>query len=297
MVTRNTETEQKTWRVLDLINWTTGYLEEKGFDTPKSDVEWMLGEVLGCSRIDLYTDFAKPLTPGELSQFKALLKERLTHKPVQYIIGNTEFMGFPFRVTDSVLIPRPETELLVEHATDWLRGHSGEQRVLDIGTGSGCIGISIARLADGVSVDAIDNSGDALSLARENAEKNAVQGHVELIRLDILRNDPPNLPYDLIVSNPPYVAGEEVGQLQEEIREFEPREALVAEGDDPYVFFRRFAEKGKNWLTGDGRMFLEIGGTHQWETVSGIFREAGWSETAFHRDYNGQHRILETTPS
>lgn len=292
MTEQQTESGRKTWRVLDLINWTTEYLREKGFDTPKSDVEWMLGAVLDSSRMELYTDYAKPLTPDELAEFKGLLQQRLANKPVQYIIGETEFMGFPFRLNESALIPRPETELLTEYAVEWLRSRSGEQKVLDIGTGSGCIAISIARLVGNARVDAIDISGEAVDLAESNAERNGVRERVQFSVLDILEQSPPGSSYDLIVSNPPYVSEDELEALAEEIREFEPREALVARGHDSLLFFRRYADAAAHWLSDDGILMLEIGGSHQSESVLDLFNRDVWGDLEVYRDYNQQDRIL-----
>ncbi len=285
----------RTWRVLELVNWTANYLKEKGFATPRSDVEWMLCSVLQCSRVDLYTDFEKPLTRPELSEFKSLLKQRLNHKPVQYIIGETEFMGMPFRVNEDVLIPRPETELLVEHAVDWLRSHSEDLvTVLDIGTGSGCIAVSIAALVKKATVTAIDVSGPALEVARDNARRNKVEERVRFIRQDILEEAPPDGPYHLIVSNPPYVGRDEFSTLGKDIRDYEPMEALVAE--DGLLFFRRFATSAKQWLVNQGLLLIEIGGSHQLPAVKELFQSADWKDLAVFRDYNDQGRILQVRP-
>ncbi len=296
MTPHETDADRKTWRVLDLINWTTEYLAERDFESPKSDVEWMLCAVLDCRRVQLYTDFAKPLTPGELAEFKGLLKQRLERKPVQYIIGETEFMGFPFRVNESVLIPRPETELLTERAVDWLRARPSGRTVLDIGTGSGCIAVSIARLVDEVSVDAVEISEDALALAQTNAGENGVTDRIRFTRLDILTAEPPRPPYDLVVSNPPYVTEEELASLAKDVREYEPAAALTARGDDPHIFYRRFAGRAHQWLKPDGLFLVEISGTHQAETVREIFSHEFWSGVTLHTDYNGEYRILQASP-
>ncbi|MCF7804308.1 MAG: peptide chain release factor N(5)-glutamine methyltransferase [Candidatus Marinimicrobia bacterium] len=290
-----TTTEQKTWRVLDLINWTTDYLKEKGFPAPRSDVEWLLIHVLDCERVELYTDFEKPLQPGELSEFKALLKRRLSHEPVQYITGETEFMGYPFAVNESVLIPRPETEILVEHAVDWLREReSSGSRVLDIGTGSGCIAVSLGKLVPGIEVTALDNSLEALDVARSNAERNGVAEHIEFREQNILQTAPPDK-YDLIISNPPYVANNEIEGLQEDIRKYEPENALVA-GEEGLTFYQYFAKYAHQWITDGGRFMLEIGGTHQSEAIRELFANDGWSDISIIKDYNEQDRIVIAVP-
>ena len=285
----------RTWRVLELVNWTTNYLREKGFSSPRSDVEWLLCSVCQCSRVDLYTDFEKPLTRQELSEFKSLLKQRLKHKPVQYIIGETEFMGMPFRVNEHVLIPRPETELLVEHAVDWLRQRTEDRlTVLDIGTGSGCIAVSIGALVPKATVTAIDVSGEALKVAEENAHRNKVEERVHFLRKNILEEAPTDGPYHLIVSNPPYVGEEEFSTLDKAIRDYEPAEALVAENG--LLFFRRFAASAKQWLESQGLLLVEIGGTHQVPAVTELFENAGWKDITIARDYNNQGRILQAHP-
>jgi len=283
--------EKKTWRVLELINWTTDYLKGKGFTSARSDVEWLLTDVLDCSRMELYTEFEKPLKQFELDAFKKLLKRRVNHEPVQYIIGETEFMGFPFKVDKSVLIPRPETEILVERAADWLRSRAENARtVLDVGIGSGCIGVSLARLVPNSQVTAVDVSGDALNLAGKNAEINGVSAQITFWQLDIL-SEAPKETYDMIVSNPPYIAEDEAETLQEDIHKFEPHEALIAE-DDGLTFYRRFALAAREWLTSDGRLMLEIGGSHQSEAVRKLFKERGWAQITVHKDYNQQDRII-----
>jgi len=287
-----TATPSRTWRILELIHWTTDYLKDKGFPTPKTDVEWLLTAVLHCSRMQLYTDFEKPLTPAELLQFKGLLKERLTHKPVQYLIGETDFMGLTFQLNEQVLIPRPETELLVEEAVEYLRKCPEEQqRVLDIGTGSGCIAVSIAALVPRVRVWGIDNSESALDVANSNAGLHHVTEQVIFRNLDILSDDPPDIPFPLIVSNPPYISPDDFERIQKDVREFEPREALVAE-ENGLRYYKHFARHAQNWLIAGGRLMLEIGGTHQAQSINDIFTEAGWEHVTIRPDYNGQDRIL-----
>jgi len=281
----------KLWRVMELINWTTDYLAEKGFDTPRSDVEWLLSAALDCPKVELYTNFDKPLTRQELTRFKDLLKERLTRKPVQYIIGETEFMGLPFRVNESVLIPRPETELLVEKAVDWLRANADQKTsVLDIGTGSGCIAVSVAALVPEIAVTAIDNSEAALSVARDNARLNQVENRIQFSQQDILAEAPKNKKFTVILSNPPYVAKDEYTSLEPDVREYEPESALVAY--DGFTFIRRFAESVQDWLAPSGILFLEIGGSHQRDEVENIFGQSGWNNVKIEPDYNGEARIV-----
>jgi len=285
------------WRILDLINWTTDYLQSREFPSPRTDVEWLLTSVLDCSRVDLYTNFEKPLNSDELTEFKQLLKRRVNHEPVQYIIGKTEFMGLPFRVNESVLIPRPETEILVEHAIDWFRARSEDARkILDIGTGSGCIAVSLAKFVDAVSAIAIDLSDEALAVASQNADLNEVSEKITFQQLNILEKTPPDIPFDLIVSNPPYIDQDDYERLQRDIREYEPDSALIAD-ETGLAFYRQFAENAQNWLAHNGLLLCEIGGTHQSESIRQLFEKSGWQNIRILKDYNTQDRLLFATSS
>ncbi|MDD8018416.1 MAG: peptide chain release factor N(5)-glutamine methyltransferase, partial [Bacteroidota bacterium] len=170
-------TAKKVWTILDLINWGTNYFTEKGFDEARLSVELLIAHVLKLQRIQLYTNFDKPLADEELTALKELIKRRLQHEPLQYITGETEFMGLKFSVDPRVLIPRPETELLVEQVIERTRNTFGgveTVRILDVGSGSGCIAVSLAKLISNVHVTAIDISKDALEVAKANAERNGV---------------------------------------------------------------------------------------------------------------------------
>lgn len=295
-MSQNTD-EKKVWRIIELINWTSDFLLDKGFPSPRTDVEWLLTSVLDCSRMQLYTDFQKPLTPTELAEFKKLLKQRLEYKPVQYIIGETEFMGLPFQVDERVLIPRPETEILVEHAVDWLRSQPQNSRnVLDIGTGSGCIAVSIAALVSEVKVTAMDISEEALQIAKQNAALNEVAERVTFLQDNIIEADPGNGPFNLIVSNPPYIGRQESEMVQKDVVDYEPDIALFAE-DDGLVFYQHFASRSSEWLEKDGYLILEIGGDHQVEPVTEIFRQNNWKNVNIIKDYNQRGRILIATHS
>jgi release factor glutamine methyltransferase len=292
---KQTSDEKKVWRIIELINWTTDYLDEKGFPSPRTDIEWLLTAVLDCSRMQLYADFQKPLTPSELAQFKSLLKQRLEHKPVQYIIGETEFMGMPFKVDERVLIPRPETEILVEHAVDWLRKQPQDSRnALDIGTGSGCIAVSIAALVTEANIIATDISEDALHIAKQNAELNEVTENIVFLQYNILEADPQNIPFNLIVSNPPYIGHQDSEMVQKDVLDYEPDIALFA-GGEGLLFYEHFATRAADWLDEGGQIMLEIGGDHQVDSVTQIFQNNRWKNVRIIKDYNQRGRILAAT--
>src|SRR6266478_6293506 len=170
-------TDKKPWTVLSLLNSSAGYLLENGFDSPRLTSELLLSHVLHCSRVDLYLNFDKPVSPEERARFKQLFRRRVQHEPVQYILGTTEFMGLSFHVDKRVLIPRPETEVLVEQALALSRAE-GLAHILDIGTGSGNIAVSLAHHLPGCNVDAVDSSTDALEVALLNASDHHVTPRV-----------------------------------------------------------------------------------------------------------------------
>ena len=249
------QTSQR-WTVLSLLQWATEYLAARGFDEARLHVELLLSRVLELPRIGLYTHFDRPLSPVELSSFKSLFRRRLGHEPLQYILGDTEFMGLTFEVNPSVLIPRPETELLVEQALSVLRSGGPGQSVLDVGTGSGNIAVALAVMSPDSRITAMDVSADALAVAARNASRHAAT--VRFVEGDLFGSFLPGERFDLLVSNPPYVPEAEFVQLPEEIRNFEPRRATTDEGDG-FRFIRRLAESAGERLTPGGMLIMEIG--------------------------------------
>lgn len=285
-----TTAPRQQWTVLSLIEWSAHHLREKGFDEARLHVDLLLARVLGLPRIGLYTNFDRPLDAAELARFKELFKRRLAHEPLQYILGSTEFMGLPFAVNPSVLIPRPETEVLVEAAVAWARVRQAEGlRVLDIGTGSGNIAVSVARFLPGAVVTAIDTSPEALRTAAANAAANGVTA-VRLLEADILADPLPGEQFDAVLSNPPYVPLEEWEQLEPEVRDFEPRNATT-DGEDGLRFIRRIAAFAASRLTPGGALFMEIG-FGQAEAALDCARSAGLSEVTVLPDYGGIPRVL-----
>ena len=283
----------KIWTVLELITWSTAHLQEKKIDEARLTVELMLAHALKMKRIQLYMNFDKPMTAEELASYKVLLKRRLNREPVQYILGETEFMGFPFTVDARVLIPRPETETLVEETVRCLKNlpRNGEPlAVLDVGTGSGCIAVSCAKLLPGTDVYGIDVSPDALEVAALNAERNAVP--VRFSPADIFSDMPlvSSRKFDAIVSNPPYISADVYATLQPEITDFEPR-AAETDGADGLSFYRRLAVVGKSMLADDGFLALEHAYDQQ-EDVAGILADAGWRSVTAVRDYSGNPRCI-----
>ena len=227
--------EEKAWSVVELLKTTISFFTEKKIDEPHLSAELLLGRVLGLQRLQLYLDHERPVTPSELEAFRAACRERLQGRPVQYIAGEAFFYGYRFYVDERVLIPRPETELVLEHAMERLAASGLETAktpsILDIGTGSGCIAITLALRLPGARVTAADVSPDALDVARRNAEEHGVADRIRFVEADALGAsfaEKAGGPFDLVISNPPYIPEAEWMTLQEEVKQYEPRLALVA---------------------------------------------------------------------
>ncbi len=287
----------KEWQVVELLKTTTGYFEEKNVDEPRISSELLLGHVLGQSRLQLYLHHNRPVYPDELDRFRGLCRQRLEGRPVQYIIGEQYFYGLKFIVDERVLIPRPETELLVEHALESLgmtgRGGSSEARILDIGTGSGCIGVTMAKLCPSLTVTALDCSLDALDVARMNAATHAVESRVTCIAADMFDEKfvtrLPEHAFELIVSNPPYIPDAEWEGLQREVRQYEPRIALTTpQGIECYEAIVAKAEK---LLVPGGKLCFELHADAA-VSVSRLMTVQGFSEITVYKDYSGLDRVI-----
>jgi len=275
-----------------VLQEATVFMRSRQIENPRLNAERLLAHVLSLTRIDLYLQFDKPLTTEEREAYKMLLRRQAGHEPLQYILGETEFMSLPFRVTPDVLIPRPETEILVEKVIERVQTVPSPT-FLDIGTGSGCIAVSLAHYLPGARITAVDRSESALKIASENAEANGVADRIQFMPLDIRNPEPPEKwdgLFDAIVSNPPYVALSEWDRLTEEIRIHEPRIALCDEGDG-LAFYRLIAEKTASWLKPEGTICLETG-DGQTVSVQNIFKRNGFRTESIHADLNGIDRVL-----
>ena len=289
--------ELKEWRVVDLLKTTADYFVTKAVDEPRLSSELLLGRVLLKSRLQLYLDHDQVLSREELDQFRTLCRERLDGRPVQYITGEQFFYGLPFQVDERVLIPRPETELLVEHALELLGtitpDGAAEPTLLDIGTGSGCIAVTLAKLSPSVRVVAVDVSPDALAVARLNAAKYGVESQVLFIQADMF--EPyfaaklPAVPYDLIISNPPYIPRVEWEGLQREVRQFEPEIALTTtHGIECYQAITAVAS---SLLRSGGVLTFELHADGA-SAVSAMMIAQCFTNLIVTKDYSGFDRIL-----
>jgi release factor glutamine methyltransferase len=255
------------WTNRALLNWTTEYLAKKGIESPKIDAQVLLAHVLGCKKVDLLVNFDQQPPEADRNRFKELIQRRIAGWPVAYLVGTRDFYLLTFEVTPAVLIPRPETETLVAEALAFLKPKVAPA-VLDVGTGSGCIGVSVAHQKKDSHVTAIDVSPDALEVAKRNAAKAGVADRVTFLQGDLFAPLPAGATFDLIASNPPYIAAAEFAGLQAEVRDHEPRAALDG-GADGLAFYRRIAAAVGPFLKPGGKLLLEIGSTQD-EAVRGL---------------------------
>ena len=278
------QSTHETWTLLKLLRWTTNYFSEKGIDNPRLDAELLLADVLKLDRVGLYLNYDRPLSREELDVARPLVKKRGQREPLQYLLGTTEFWSLPFKVTPAVLIPRADTEILVEEALA-RAGTKGD--LLDVGTGSGAIVISLASELPDWQMTGLDISAEALKIARENCEINQVVERVQLLQGDLA--ELPAQQYDLIVSNPPYIAQQEWDELMPEVRCFEPSLALLAEGG--LKCYKQLAAQADIRLKSGGWLLVETG-YQQADTVEELLTAAGLSNLFIRKDYSGQPRVV-----
>ncbi|MGA0039962.1 MAG: peptide chain release factor N(5)-glutamine methyltransferase [Pirellulales bacterium] len=246
-----------SWTVGRLLEWTTGWLRGRGADAPRLEAEVLLACVLGCQRISLYTRFGEVVADEPRATFRELVKRRGQGEPVAYLTGCKEFFSIPFRVTSDVLVPRPETEALVVRGIDLCRGLTAP-RIADVGTGSGAIAVALAKHLPHATITAIDISPAAVAVAQANVEANGVAERVQVVEGDLLAHLPPDEAFDLVVSNPPYIREDEFAGLPRDVRDYEPRAALIAgpRGVEP---LERLAAMTLERLVPGGWLLAEIG--------------------------------------
>ena len=293
----NASTESESWTVGRLLSWTQEWLSEREVDQPRLSAELLLAHALGCRKIDLYASFDKEPREEQTARFRELVREAGKLRPIAYLIGIKEFYSLDFEVTPDVLIPRPETEALVSRAVDLINTSGADRyRVLELGTGSGCIAVAVARYAQATHVVATDISAAALVVAARNVERHAVSDRVRLVEADGLTLPAEVVPeggFDLLLSNPPYVAEAEAHQLAESVRRYEPKVALLA-GRDGLRFHKMMAREAARLLVRKGTVLTEIGAGQE-PAVRQVFVEAGgWEYAGTYRDPADPHpRVLE----
>ncbi|CAN5833476.1 peptide chain release factor N(5)-glutamine methyltransferase [soil metagenome] len=279
----------RPWTTLEMLRWTSEYLAGKGIEDPRLNAELLLSGALGIRRLDLYLQFDRPLKDSEIATFKAQLLRRARREPLQYIAGYADFRQIRLRVDQRVLIPRPETELLVGEVLQWSSGRTA-LRVLDVGTGSGAIALSLAVEGRFEQIIATDLSDAALAVAAMNLEELAPASSVEL-RQGALYEPVAGEQFDIIVSNPPYIGENERDDLDVEVREWEPGTALFS-GSDGLDIIRQLVAGAADHLRTGGLLALEIG-TTQAEMVSGMVEATGaFRKPVVRNDLTGRERMI-----
>lgn len=281
------------WTVARLLQWTRGFFEQAGLDSPRLCAEVLLSHALQCPRISLYTRFETVPGESELVVFRDAVRQAAAGKPIAYLTGAKEFFSLAFEVTPDVLIPRPETEILVERAIDLVRrAGGGTPELVDVGTGSGCIAVCLARYLPEALVAASDLSAAALAVAQRNAARHGVSERIEFRSGDLLApwTDPPRQ-FDVLVSNPPYVSERDAAALPRNVRDYEPHAALFAGADGLDVICRLLAEAPPRLKPG-AAVLIEIA-YDQAEAVRALLAAGPWRDVTLFKDGGGHERVVQ----
>lgn len=283
--------EHMPFTIAEILKQASATLRAATVPNDLLDAQTLLAHALGCDRTYLIVHFSQPLTDEQQAHYETLIARRAAGEPLQYLTGHQEFFGLDFLVTPAVLIPRPETELLVEETIRLAQLHNWESPVIvDAGTGSGCIAVTLARELTGAQITATDISADALALARRNAERNGVADRIQFALTDWLDALPNRAFADFIVSNPPYVAAHEMPTLQREVREWEPALALTDQGDGLNCY-RRLLRDAPHRLRAGGYFLCEMGYS-QAEAITAMLDASVWTEHYVLDDLQGIPRTL-----
>jgi release factor glutamine methyltransferase len=279
------------WTIKALLDWTTDFLARKGIEGPRADAQILLAFVLKCKKVDLIVRYHEEPSEAERSRFRELIQRRVAGWPVAYLVGTRDFYLLTFEVTPDVLIPRPETETLVLEALARLKAITAPS-VLDLGTGSGCIAVSIAHQKKDSAVTAVDVSPDALTVARKNAVRHGVSERITFLQGDLFAPLASEAAFDLIASNPPYIAQPEFATLAADVRDHEPHVALDG-GPDGLAFYRRIAADAARRLKAGGRLLLEIGYTQDGAVRSLLAAQSELEVGPTLKDMSGTPRVVQ----
>ena len=281
---------EQTWTLGRLLEWTTNYLRQKGSESPRLDTEVLLAHALGCKRIDLYARHGEEAPEPGRQRFRELVRRRVEGCPVAYLVGGKEFFSLEFTVNRAVLIPRPDTECLVVECLR-LAKPMAEPAILDVGTGSGCIAVSVAKHHKTALVTAVDLSAEALSVASSNADKHGVAERVRFVQGDLFAPIPSAESFDFILSNPPYIPHDEIAKLAPGVRDYEPHSALDG-GVDGFAVFERLIAAAPTYLKPGGYILIEIGSPQEKEARERIARHEGYELEKTVYDGSGHPRVL-----
>ncbi len=292
--------DKVVWNIESVLNWTKSYFEKFCPNSPRLDAELLLSYVLGCSRLDLYLRKDKPLSKQELGVFRELVKRRSNGCPIAYLTGEKEFWSLKLEVNENTLIPRPDTEILVEYAVvqirEWQKKNPrSECQIAELGTGTGAIPLSLCSELENLRIISVDCENKILKLASRNINRynsllNPRNNKVKLLKSDLFSNIDPKLKVDFIISNPPYIPSKNIDDLQVEISNFEPRIALDG-GHDGLKFYRYLLETGSDFLKSNGEMLLEIGSFNESELENILNKNRFWISSSFIKDFQGKNRV------
>jgi release factor glutamine methyltransferase len=288
-VSQTTAGDNEVWSIRRVIAWAADYFTRRGNETARLDAELLLGRVLGLDRIGLIMQSQRPLSPAELHDFRELFKRRRAGEPLAYLLGEREFFGISLRVDKRVLIPRPDTERLVEVALERTRSRSMLGAALDLCTGSGCVAIAFARSRPTWSVLGVDVSTEALAVARDNAHRTGAVRNLRLLEGSLFAPVPGER-FDLITANPPYIPSAELAELPVDVRGFEPHLALDG-GADGLDLVREIARQARQHLTPHGLLAMEIG-ADQGPRATEILRAHGFADIELARDLGARDRVV-----
>ncbi|MFO0880929.1 MAG: peptide chain release factor N(5)-glutamine methyltransferase [Gemmataceae bacterium] len=278
------------WTIRRLLEWTARHFTGKGLDSPRLDAELLLAHALECPRIILYTRVDEEPAEAQRTRFRDLVKQRLEGRPVAHLLGRKEFFSYEFEVSPAVLIPRPDSEWLVTHALELLKPLESP-RVLDLGTGSGCLAISLALRHRGAQITAVDLSPAALEVARRNAERHKVTDRIHFLEGDLFAPLDPTEQFDLLLSNPPYIRHADLASLEADVRDYEPHLALDG-GDDGFAVIDRILAGAPARLTAQGSLVFEIGHDQETAGQERFARVGGWEPVRTIHDAAGHPRVL-----
>lgn len=285
--------QTEPWTIGRVLAWAAADFRTRGLETARLDAELLLGHALGMDRIRLIVEHQRPLSPDELSRYRELIKRRRNREPIAYILGVREFYGLPIRVDARVLVPRPDTEALVEVALERTRARSMFGNALDLCTGSGCVAIAFSHERRTWRVTGVDASPDALDVARDNAVRLGVVPGIRFVEGDLFQPLGTDERFDLVTANPPYIPDAEMAELDPGIRDFEPRLALSG-GKDGLDVIRRIVAEAPAHLSPDGVLAIEVG-HDQADRASELLERAGFSSIERRRDYGGHERVVSGT--
>ncbi|MBC8231720.1 peptide chain release factor N(5)-glutamine methyltransferase [bacterium] len=284
----------KIWRVMELINWTADYFKKNSIDSARLDTELLLGHILNKSRLQLYMDFEQVVSKEHLAQYRELIKKRIERVPVAYLTNHKEFMSLSFYVDESVLIPRPETEVLVENV---LKLQSDDCNVLDLGTGSGAIVVTLATKRVDWKFIATDISTEAVVVAEKNAQRHRVSERITFLQGNLFEPlQDESMKFDCIVSNPPYIPSDEISTLMPEVRDYEPRIAIDS-GTAGLDFIERLVAESPRFLKENGQLLFEFG-YQQDEAVRDLIQSnPQYTDCNIIKDYAGIERVVVASVS